>query len=209
MRDVIVGVLLLAVGGLLAFHGYAALRLVIALWGALVGFFVGAGAVAAFGDPGFLADATGWLVGGLVALIFGLIAYLYYVVSVVIGMGAIGYALGTSVMAALGVDWSWLVVLVGVLGGVLLAVLAVAGDLPMLILAVLGALAGASVMVSGILLLVGTLASGDLAEGGTTAAVELDWWVYLLYVALVVAGLVVQLRDVEARRGTLRSGWAG
>jgi len=48
------------------------------------------------------------LVGLLaVAILFGLIAYLYYEVAVVLAMAAIGFALGTGLMVALGVRWSW------------------------------------------------------------------------------------------------------
>jgi hypothetical protein len=141
-------------------------------------------------------------------VVFGLIAYLYYAVSVVIGMGAIGFALGTTLMAALGVTWSWLVVLVGIVVGVLLAMLAIVGDLPLLILAILGAFAGASVTIAGVLLLVGVLDVEELAAPETTQTIELGWVWTAAYLVLGVAGLVVQLRSVEARRGTLRESWS-
>ncbi len=88
---------------------------------------------------------------------FGLIAYLYYEVAVIIGMMAIGFVLGTSLLVALGVTWSWLIVLGGVVLAVVLAFVAIAGDLPMVLLTVLTALAGASTIVSGLMLLVGTI----------------------------------------------------
>jgi hypothetical protein len=207
VEDVVIGLVAIAVGLLLCFAGYAALRAVIAVWGAFAGFLLGAGLVASITGEGFLATVAGWLVGLAVGLVFGLIAYLYYAVSVVIGMGAIGFALGTTVMAALGVSWSWLVVLVGIVVGVLLAMLAIVGDLPMLILAILGAFAGASVTVTGILLLTGTLDRAELATPETTQALELGWLWTAVYLVLAVAGLVVQLRSVEARRGTLRESW--
>jgi hypothetical protein len=206
--DVIIGLLAIAVGLLLCFAGYAALRAVIAVWGAFAGFFLGAGVVAAVTGEGFLASVVAWVVGLAVALVFGLIAYLYYAVSVVIGMGAIGFALGTTLMAALGVTWSWLVVLVGIVVGVLLAMLAIVGDLPLLILAILGAFAGASVTIAGVLLLVGVLDVEELAAPETTQTMELGWVWTAAYLVLGVAGLVVQLRSVEARRGTLRESWS-
>lgn len=207
VEDVVIGLVATAVGLLLCFAGYAALRAVIAVWGAFAGFLLGAGLVASITGEGFLATVAGWLVGLAVGLVVGLIAYLYYAVSVVIGMGAIGFTLGTTLMAALGVSWSWLVVLVGIVVGVLLAMLAIVGDLPMLILAVLGAFAGASVTVTGILLLIGTLDRAELAAPETTQTLELGWLWTAVYLALTVAGLIVQLRSVEARRGTLRESW--
>jgi hypothetical protein len=207
MENVIVGLLAIGIGLLLLFYGYLAMRIVIAVWGAFAGFFLGAGAVAAITGAGLLATALGWIVGIGVGLVLGLIAYLYYAVSVVLGMGAFGFTIGTTLMAALGVTWSWLVVLVGIAVGVLLAVLALVGDLPMLILAVLSALAGASVTVTGALLLLGTLDRDELATPETTQTLELGWVWTAAYVVLALAGLVVQLRSADARRGTLREAW--
>ena len=208
MPDVVLGLLALLVGALLCFRGYAALRVVIALWGAFAGFFLGAGLVAGATGEGFLASALAWIVGAAVAMLFGLIAYLYYAVSVVIGMGAIGFALGTTAMVALGATWSWAIVLAGVAAAVLLAILAIVGDLPMVILALLGALAGASAILAGALLLLGVLESADLAAADTTEALELGWWWTAGYIVLAVVGFVVQLRSADARRGTLRQAWS-
>jgi hypothetical protein len=148
-------------------------------------------------------------VGLVVAAAFGLLAYAYYAISVLIGMSAIGFTLGTTAMVALGVSWSWVVVLVGIVVGALLAMLAIAGDLPKLILALLGAFAGSSIAIAGILLIIGRLDRADLASTDTTAALELWWGWTVAYVALAAAGLASQLRDVGARRGTLRDDWAG
>jgi hypothetical protein len=112
---------------------------------------LGAGIVS--GDAGFLGNLTGWLVGFGLAIVFGAIAYLYYEVSVIIGMTAIGFVLGTSLMVALGVSWSWLIVLSGVVAAVVLSFVAIAADLPMMLLTILTALAGASTMVGGFMLI--------------------------------------------------------
>jgi len=208
VEDIVIGGLAVVVGLLLCFAGYAALRAVIAVWGAFAGFLLGAGLVSNFTGEGFLGTVLGWSVGLAVAVVFGLIAYLYYAVSVVIGMAAIGFSLGSTLMVALGVSWTWVIVLVGVVVGMLLAMLAIVGDMPMLLLAILGAFAGSSVTMGGLLLLTGVLDRGDLVTPETTATLELAWWWTAAYLALAVVGLVAQLRSVEARRGTLRDGWA-
>jgi hypothetical protein len=117
------------------------------------------------------------------AIVFFAIAYLYYEVSVIIGMMGIGFVLGTGLMVALGVTWNWLIVLSGVVLAVVLAFVAIAGDLPMVLLTVLTALAGASTMVGGLMLLV-------------------------IYGGLVVGGIIAQFTDVDRRRETLRQAWA-
>lgn len=207
MHEIVIGVLALLVGALLCFRGYAALRAVIALAGGFAGFMLGAGLMSSFTDAGFLGSFLAWLVAVALALVFGLIAYLYYAVSVVIGMATIGFALGTTLMAALGVRWSWLVVLVGVLVGAALGLIAIVGDLPLLLLAILGAFAGSSIMLGGVLLIFGVLDRADLTSPDTTETIALGWWWTLAYLVLAVVGLVLQLRSAEARRGTLRTAW--
>ncbi len=95
------------------FWGYLAFRVVIPIWGAFVGFGVGAGLIASFCGDGFLQTGLGWIVGIAVALLFAVLAYLFYEVAVVIAMGSIGFTLGVSLMVALDVSWTWTVILVG------------------------------------------------------------------------------------------------
>ncbi|HSJ45130.1 MAG TPA: hypothetical protein VK923_10670 [Euzebyales bacterium] len=58
----------------------------------LVAILVGAGLTASLTGEGFLATVLGWLVGLVVAALFGVLAYLYYEVSVLIAMSAIGFS---------------------------------------------------------------------------------------------------------------------
>ncbi len=206
MNDIVVGTIALLTGSVFCFRGYLAMRVVIPLWGAFAGFMLGAGMVS--GDAGFLGNALGWAVGFGLAIVFGVIAYLYYAVSVVIGMMGIGFVLGTSLMVALGVSWSWLIVLSGVVLAVALAFVAIAGDLPMVLLTVLTALAGASAIVAGLMLFVGTFDADDFSIGSTTEYVADDWWWFVIYGGLVVGGIIAQFTDVDRRRETLREAWS-
>lgn len=141
-------------------------------------------------------------------MVFGLLAYAYYEVSVVLAMAAVGFVLGASLMIGLNVRWSWVVVLVGVLVGVALAVLAVVGQLPMLLLTLLTALAGAGTVVAGIMLLTGSLTADDMGSEAVVSRIEdsAGWWV--LYAALAVVGVVLQLRYLDDARRSVRDQWA-
>lgn len=207
MGDVIVGIVVLLIGAAFCFRGYLAMRLIIPMWGSLVGFLFGAGLVATFTEGGFLATTAAWLVGMVVGLVFGLLAWLYYEMSVVVSMGALGWVLGTAVLVALGVTWSWVIVLGGVAVGLLLGVVAIVADLPMTLLTILTALAGATVVVAGVMLVVGTLDVEDLGTGATTTAMDTSVLWVLLYLGLAIAGMVAQFRDTDRRRAGLRSSW--
>lgn len=208
MRDVLLGLLAIAVGSLFCFRGYLTIRLVIPVWGAFSGFLLGAGLVDRSTGNGFLADALGWIVGLAVAVVFGMLAYTYYEVSVVLAMAAIGFVLGASVMVAVDVRWSWTVVLVGMLAGIALAVLAVVGRVPMLLLTLLTGLAGSATIVAGIMLVAGAIAADDLDSAAAISRIEdsAGWWV--LYAVLAVVGVVLQFRLLDGRRRSVRAQWA-
>ncbi|GAA3629439.1 TM7S3/TM198-like domain-containing protein [Microlunatus ginsengisoli] len=209
MTDIVVGIIAVLVGVLLCFRGYLAMRALISLWGAFVGFLLGAGLVAGLTGSGFLSAVLGWIVGIVVAILFGVLAYLSYQVAVVLGMAAIGFTVGTSIMAAFRVQWSWLTVLVGVAAGVLLAVIAIAGDLPAILLAVLTAVAGASVVVFGLMLIVGLLNAGAFTAGDVTAKLDTHWWWYAGYLVLVLAGIIAQGTHLSRAKASMRQQWYG
>ena len=208
MNDVLVGLAAIAVGALFCFRGYVAMRLIIPIWGAFAGFMLGAGIIAGVDDAGFLRTTASWVVGLLFAVVFGALAYLYFEVSIALAMATVGFALGASVMAALGVEWSWLVVSVGVVVGALLAWLAIVADLPAVLLVGLTAFGGASVIVFGVMLLVDTVSTSDLESAQTTERIADDWWWYAIYFVVAIVGTVVQVRHVARLGQSARQQWA-
>jgi hypothetical protein len=166
---IVVGIIAVLIGALLCFRGYVTMRLIISLFGAFVGFLLGAGLVAGATDSGFGQLALSWLVGIVGAVLFGVLAYFSYQIAVVIGMAAIGFTIGTTVMAAFGIGSQVAVVAVGLVAGALLAVIAIATDLPAVILVVLTALAGASVTVAGVMVIAGSIGLNRLTVEGVRA----------------------------------------
>jgi hypothetical protein len=207
VADIFVAILAIAIGAAFCFRGYLAMRIIIPIWGAFAGLIFGAGLVASLAGEGFLTSLLGWLVGFGFALLFGALAYLYYEVSVLIAMSAIGFSLGTTAMVAIGTQWSWLIILAGVIVGVLLALLAMLSDLPMALLTLLTAMAGATAVIAGVMVLFGVVSLADFGSAATTATLNDGWWWYALYVVLAVAGVVAQYRATARMRGSLRESW--
>lgn len=203
MTAVLLGLAAVPVGLLLCLRGAGVLRLLMALWGALAGFILGSGTVAAVTGDTFLAGALALVV----AVVAGAVAYTFYAVAILVAMAAFGFTLGTDVMVALGVRWSWLIIAAGVVFGVTLAAVAVMGDLPMFVLVLISALAGASTVVTGLMLMFGTVSLDGFTSPVTTQRLDDGWWWYLLYTVLAVAGCVVQLRSLQEWRAPLRSQW--
>ena len=207
MEDVLIGLLAIFVGAVFCFRGYLSMRIVFPLWGAWIGFVFGATLVASFADEGFLSTLLGWLVGIVFAVVFALLAYLFYEVAVIIGMATIGYVLGVAVLVALDVEWSWLVTLVGIACGALLAIAAVKLELPVVLLIVLTAAAGATAIVGGVMLVVGAIDIDDLSRSGVTNEVDASVWWWALDLGLAIAGIVSQGRAVDRLRVSMREAW--
>ena len=207
MDTIVVGIIAVLIGALLCFRGYVTMRLIISLFGAFVGFLLGAGLVAGATDSGFGQLALSWLVGIVGAVIFGVLAYFSYQIAVVIGMAGIGFTIGTSVMAAVGVGSPIATVAVGLVAGALLAVIAIATDLPAVILVVLTALAGASLTVTGVMVIAGSIGLNRLTVEGVTAEMGRGWWWYVLYAGLALLGIVAQLRARSGGPRTMRQQW--
>ncbi|MDH6680803.1 hypothetical protein M2284_005033 [Rhodococcus sp. LBL1] len=206
MSDIVIGILAIVVGAVFCFRGVPAMRFVIALWGAFAGLNLGAGLVSAITGDSYLGTALGWMVGILVAVLFSVLAYLYYAVAVTLMMASVGFALGTAATVAVGVTWDWVIVTVGVILGVALAVLTLAVDLPAALLVVVSVLGGAVAIVGGAMLLTGVLDTADFDDTSITETVGDGWWWYALYLVLVVAGVIAQLRMLGQER-SLRDQW--
>ena len=185
MADILLGILAIVAGGVMLFAGQFVLRLVLPIWGFFAGFAFGAGLFAELANESFLGTALGWVSGFVFAVIFAVLAYLYYAVAVILAMAAFGYVIGAGLIVALGIDWSWVAVLLGVVVGAIFGIVSVVGNMPMIVLAVASSIAGAVSVVAGLMLLVGTLNSADFADGSFSSAVDAGWgW----YVAAAGAG---------------------
>ena len=189
------------------FAGQFVLRIVLPIWGFFAGFAFGAGLFAELADERFLGTLLGWVTGLVFALIFAVFSYLYYAVAVILAMAAFGFAIGSGLIVALGIDWNWIAVLVGLVFGAVLGLVSVVGNLPMIVLAVVSSLAGAVSVVAGLMLLLGSLDSEDFTEGTFIDAVQASWGWYLLLLALALVGIVAQTRQRMTMRRTVRDAW--
>lgn len=207
MTDIVLGLFAVVAGGFMLFAGQFVLRLVLPIWGFFAGFAFGAGLFSGLSDERFLGTVLGWVTGFVFALIFALLAYLYYAVAVVLAMAAFGFAIGSGLIAALGIDWNWVAVLAGLAVGAVLGLVAVLGDMPMVVLAVLSAVGGAVSVVAGLMLIVGALESADFTQGSVTSAIQDGALWSLLLLALALVGIVAQTRQRTALRRSVEETW--
>jgi hypothetical protein len=207
MADIILGLLAIVAGGAMLIAGQLVLRLVIPIWGFFAGFAFGAGIVADFADEHFLGTVLGWVLGLVFALVFAILAYLYYYVAIVLAMGAAGFAIGSGIVVALGIDWNWVAVLVGLALGLVFGLIAVFANVPMIMLVIIGSIAGAVGVTGGFMLLVGALDSSDFSRGDFTDTVSNSFgWSLLLFV-LAIGGIVIQAMQRAVMRQSIQETW--
>lgn len=207
MADIVLGLFAILAGGVMVFSGQFVLRFILPIWGFFAGFAFGAGLFAELADERFLGTLLGWVSGFVLAIVFALLAYLYFAVAVVLAMAAFGFAIGSGLVVALGIDWSWVAVLVGLVFGAVLGLVAVLGNMPMVVLSVVSAIAGAVSVVAGLMLVVGSLESADFTQGTVTETIQDGWGWYALLVVLALVGIVVQTRQRLVMERSIQESW--
>lgn len=197
-QDFLIGLLILLVGAAFCFVGYRFFRILIAIWGFIAGFNLGAyGMVALFGQN-FLGTVTGWILGIVVGIVIALLAYFLYYIAIVVLGASVGYAFGSGLMGAIGLNNpGFLAVLVGVALAVVLSILVLVVNLPKILIMILTAIGGAAAIVSGILLVFGQINTTALQYGFAGAAIRTSWFWSLVVIALAVVGFVVQWRTMQ------------
>jgi len=207
MVDILLGLLAIFAGAAMLLAGQFVLRLVLPIWGFFAGFAFGAGLVSNLADERFLGTVLGWVLGLAFALLFAFLAYLYFYVAVIIAMAAFGFSIGSGLVVSLGIDWSWVAVLVGLLVGTAIGVAAIVADVPMIVLVILGSFAGAVGVVGGLMLLFGELNSSDCTRGDFTDTVSNSFLWSLLLLVLAAAGILVQVRQRALMRRSIHEAW--
>ncbi len=201
------GVVAALIGLSLVLRGYPMIRGVISLFGALVGFVVGAALTGQITHTGLFQTPVDLIGGAIGAVVCALVAFFVYKVAMIGGLAAIGFTLGTSLMVALHVTAPGASLIVGILLALALAVIAWRLDLPALILVILTVLTGASITTFGTLVAMGRVSGPVLAPSQLAVVVGQGWGWYMLYLGLVVLGLVSQWRYLRAGH-PVRGRWA-
>lgn len=185
-------------GTVVAFGGYRLFMFLLPIWGFFFGFVIGAQSVQYLLGEGFLGTVTGWVVGFIVALIFAVLSYLFYVFAVGIVAASIGYGLGVGIVGLFSDNLTLIAWLVGIVLAVIVVGLTFALNLAKYVIIIGTAFGGAAATIG--TLMVGVQNIDLLVFFGNPVRTILNagflWAVLLLIMA--IAGIVVQF---QANRG--------
>jgi hypothetical protein len=195
------GLIGIGAGSLLALFGVRFFWILLALWGAVIGFIAGADIAAAVLGEGFLATLAGWLAGIAGAIVVGILAGAVYWAAVVVISGGVGYAVGSGVLLMLGVEPGLLTAAAGLAMAALLIGAAIVLRVPVVLVAVLTSFGGVGYAIVGGLLVLGRIGLVDLQGGalGALADRPLAVAAWLALGATACAYQLVVAREDEQR----------
>jgi hypothetical protein len=204
---ILVGIILALIGLAVCFFGLRFWFILLPVFGAVAGFFVGARVMQDVFGTGFLSTTVSWIVGIVVAVVFALLSWYVWYAGAIIMAGAVGASLFSGILHALFTNpWGGVLFIVALVGALVFAVGALILNLPIYIVIVNSALAGASLAIAGLLTIFGTIEVLELANGATLAVVNetklgsASWLWLLAWIVLAAAGVYYQLRSVDEIR---------
>jgi hypothetical protein len=192
--DLFVALIAVAIGLVATFFGYRLFRAVLPVFGFVVGAIAGAqGVFLVFGD-GFLVTTLSIVAAVVVGLVFGLIAYFWWALGIVLAVGGMGFAIGNALLPALSIDnlevVSWLI---GAAVAVGFALAAIVLRLPRAIVIAVTALWGAGATLGGVLIVLQQIEPEELGYGAVNAVVAESFLWLLVYIGLAAVGAVWQI----------------
>jgi hypothetical protein len=190
----------LFLGLVVTFAGYRLFLTLLPIWGFFFGFALGAQSLQLLFGVGFLATVTSWIVGFFVGALFAILSYLFFAAAVAIMAGSLGYALGAGFMGLIGVDWNWLVWLVGVIVAVVVIIVTFWFSLQKYAIVVATAVGGAGVIVGTLMFGYTGMTLAKFVDNPIRVALnDSPLWtiVFLVLVALGIVGQIYSTRAYE------------
>lgn len=207
MEQFLIGIILAVIGLAVCFFGLRFWFILLPIFGAVAGFYVGARLIQELFGTGFLSTAVSWIVGIVLALGFGLLSWFVWYAGAIIMAGAVGASLASGLLHLIFTNpWGWVLFIVALIGAIIFAVGALVLNLPLYIVIVNSALGGASLAIAGILTIMGTIEVVELANGATLAVTQevrdrgLSWIWLVAWLVLAVLGIVYQMQSMMSIR---------
>lgn len=185
-------------GVAVVFGGYRLFLVLLPIWGFFFGFVLGAQTIQIIFSQGFLATITGWVVGFIVGAIFAVLSYLFYLFAVALLSASAGYGLAVGLLTAIGLNYGFIVWLIGVVAGIALAFVVIIFNLQKYAVIIITALGGTAAIIFTLLAAFGGLSLADLIGNPVMTAINDSFWWLLFALVVAVAGIVVQIQANRA-----------
>src|SRR5512136_327973 len=187
------GMIALLFGLAVCFAGYRLFLILLPIWGFFFGFGLGAQSIQALFGEAFLATITSWVVGFIVALVFAVLAYLFYVFAVAIISFSLGYSVTVGVLTAIGLPLAggFIAWLIAVVVGVILALVVLRFNIQKVVIELATAFLGAGEIVGVFVILFGGPAAQVMENPVKFVLNSSPFWL-IVFLVLGIAGFVLQ-----------------
>jgi hypothetical protein len=186
-------VLALIVGVLALLAGYRLFMLLLPIWGFFAGFSIGASAIVLLFGEGFLATATGWVVGFVIGLIFAVLSYLFFMVGVALLSATFGYFLGAGLVLLFTAEPGLFSTLVGLAGAIVVATIVLVLNIQKPVLELITAFGGSTAFLTGILLLFQRISLDALGKNPIQMVLKDSWFWLISWLILGFVGFAFQV----------------
>jgi hypothetical protein len=191
------GMIALLFGVVLLFGGYRFLWVLLPILGFFFGFGLGAQTVQALFGVGFLSTITSWVVGFVVAVIFAMLSYLFYFMAVALIGGALGYVVAVGLLEAIGLDFGFLVWMIGIVAGIAMAGVVLAFNIQKYVVIIATAIIGAGIIVGTFLFMFGGLPSAQVAANPVRVAMQNSAFWSIVFILLALLGGISQYESTR------------
>jgi hypothetical protein len=187
------GMIALLFGLVLAFAGYRLFLVLLPIWGFFFGFGLGAQSIQALFGDAFLATATSWVVGFIVAAAFAILAYLFYIFAVALISFSLGYTATVGVLTALGLPLAggFIAWIIAVVVGVALAFVVLRFNIQKVVIELATAFLGAGAIVGVFVVLFGGPHTQLLENPVKFVLSNSPFWL-IVFLVVGIAGFVLQ-----------------
>ncbi len=195
------GMIALLFGMVLAFGGYRLFLFLIPVWGFFFGFGLGAQTIMAISpNDAFLATITSWVVGFIVAAVFAVLSYLFYIFAVAAISFSLGYSATIGVLTAIGMPlaggfFTWLI---AVVVGIVLALVVLRFNIQKIVIELATAFLGAGVIVGTFLALFGGLPASQYVQNPVAAALKASPLWMIIFILIGVVAFAAQYMNNRA-----------
>ena len=183
----------LLIGLAVTFGGYRFFLILLPIWAFFFGFGLGAETFQVIFGVGLLATVSSWVVGFLVGAAFAVLSYLFYIVAVALLAGSFGYGLAVALLTAIGLNFGFIVWVLGIVAGIIVAVVVLILNIQKYAIIVITALGGAGAILFTLLAMFGNLTPAQMMLNPVMTAISNSFWWLLFYLVLAIAGIVVQI----------------
>jgi hypothetical protein len=191
------GTIALLFGMVVLFGGYRFLWVLLPILGFFFGFGLGAQTVQALFGGGFLATISSWVVGFCVAVIFAMLSYLFYFMAVALIGGALGYVVAVGLLEAIGLDFGFIVWMIGIVAGIAMAGVVLAFNIQKYVVIIGTSILGSGVIVGTFLFLFGGLPSAQIAANPVRAAMQGSAFWSIVFILLALLGGISQYESTR------------